>query len=434
MKLYPGALALVATFLAISGPNGSAADQAGSKSARPRLPEPPREADTSRVAARRPFDQVLVFKQTPQGDLKAHIYYPPGWSASDRRPALVLWVGGAFRAGGVGQFTARAEYFAARGLVTVCAEYRGRDSHGILLDSCAEDARSAMRWVKGHARELGVAADKVIAAGGSAGGTLALLVARERGPDAGDDDRSISTRPCAMMLFNPAVGDGVMDTVGWGGPGQAAVNAQIGALDTPQKDEPPSILFFGTEDRFLRVSAVYHRKAYAQGTRCELWVADKMGHGFFNNPPWHDATTRLADAFLVSLGYLEGVSPLPANPDAMLRRVGSDYVPPPLPPPPDVAKKTYDIPSGSIETALRLYSEQSGMRTVLAANARRDVTTTAVRGEFSLPRAPLEQLLAGTGLKATPERSTGAWVISRVDAPVNAKAEMERARGSGSTR
>lgn len=397
---------------------------------RPKFAEPPPEADTSRVTTKRPFDRVMAFKETPQGNLSAHLYLPPGWAATDRRPAIVFWVGGGFRSGGVGQFNARAEYFANRGLVTICAEYRGRNSHGVLLDSCSEDARSAMRWVKGHAGDLGIDPQKVIASGGSAGGCLSLLVARAEGPDAKSDDLSIPTRPCAMLLFNPAVGDGVMDTVGWGGAAQEAVNAQISALDTPRKDEPPAIFFFGTEDRFLRVSAKFHHLVHEQGGVSELWVADKMGHGFFNTQPWHDETTRLADDFLVSLGYLVGKSSIRPNPAAVLRQVGPDCVPPRLPGPPP--PRTYDIPASSVETALRLFMQQSGTKTVLAKNARRDIQTLAVQGEFSRPGAVLEKLLAGTELKATTAgKGTNTWVISKTGVPIDPRAELARAKDSG---
>jgi acetyl esterase/lipase len=105
-----------------------------------------------------------------------------------------------------------------------------------------------MRWIKGRATELGIAPEKVIASGGSAGGTLSLLVAREKGPDARDDNLTLSPRPSALVLFNPAVGERVLQVIGRGGSGQAAVNAQIVALDTPQQNEPPVIMFYGTKD------------------------------------------------------------------------------------------------------------------------------------------------------------------------------------------
>jgi acetyl esterase len=278
----------------------------------------PAETDVSKVPPTRSPDKVVVYKTTPQGDLKAHIYFPPNWSAKDRRPAIVLWVGGAFRSGTVTEFLSKAEYFGSRGMVAICAEYRGRLLHNVLLDSCAEDARSSMRWIKSHAAELGIAPDKVVACGGSAGGTLSFLVSREKGPDAGTDDLTVTPRPSALVLFNPAVGKRVLDVIGWGGPAQAGVNAQVLALDTPQHNEPPMIMFYGTKDNFLPVAREYHRKAQAMGHRCEIWIADKMGHAFFNFQPWHDATLYLADKFLVSLGYLEGPPTIKENPAARL--------------------------------------------------------------------------------------------------------------------
>lgn len=298
------------------------AADASQKKARAKGPRP--EEDMSKVSPARSPDKVVVFKKTPQVELKAHIYFPPGWSAGDQRPAIVFWSGGAFRNGAVGQFLAKAEYFASRGLVTICAEYRGRLTHGILIDSCAEDARSAMRWVKGHASELGIAPEKVIASGGSAGGTLSFLVAREKGPDAKDDDLRLSPRPAAMVLFNPAVGEHVLEVIGRGGQEQAAVNSQIIALDTPQENEPPVIMFYGTQDRFLVVAREFNRKARDLDRRCEVWIADKMGHGFFNNQPWHDATLRKADEFLVSLGHLKGAPTIKENPAATLTLVGKN--------------------------------------------------------------------------------------------------------------
>ena len=281
-------------------------------------------ADTARELRPGP-DKVVVFKNTPQGELRAHIYFPPGWSARDRRPAIVLWSGGGFQLGTAGQFFHQAKYFASRGLVAICPEYRGRSRHKILIDSCVEDARSAMRWVKGRAAELGIDPARVIASGGSAGGTLSLLVARNVGPDAKDDDLSVSTRPCALVLYNPAIGESVLERIGRGGPAQAPINAQIVTLNLPQKDEPPVIMFYGTADRpFLDRAGEFNRQALAQGSRCELWIADKMAHSFFNNQPWRSATARKADEFLVSLGYLKGPPTLREDPAARLTLVGKE--------------------------------------------------------------------------------------------------------------
>ena len=50
-----------------------------------------------------------------------------------------------------------------------------------------------------------------------------------------------------------------------------------------------------------------------------LWTAADQPHGFFNRPPWHEATVRRADEFLASLGYLTGPPTLKSSdPKAVL--------------------------------------------------------------------------------------------------------------------
>ncbi len=50
------------------------------------------------------------------------------------------------------------------------------------------------------------------------------------------------------------------------------------------------------------------------GVRCELRVYDGQGHGFFNfkdGNKYYALTTREADTFLTSLGWLSGAPTLP---------------------------------------------------------------------------------------------------------------------------
>lgn len=276
--------------------------------------------------ARQP-DAVLTFKTTPQGDLKLEIYRPADLSADDRRPAILFWFGGGFTKGTIKAFARQSSYFATRGLVCVCAEYRVKDVHGTGIDKCVEDARSAMRWVKGHAAQLGIDPEKIVAAGGSAGGTLALSVALADGPDAAEDDLQVSTRPCALVLFNPAQGPPI---TGFARRIQAPEEEKdrmadlLSAIDRPRTDQPPAIMFFGTDDRLLAASRDFCGKAEAAGVRCELWTADGQGHSFFNREPWYSSTLRQADVFLGSLGYVQGEPTVASNPAAPLKRALPD--------------------------------------------------------------------------------------------------------------
>jgi acetyl esterase/lipase len=279
-----------------------------------------RNADMPGVRPARQPDKTFTFKKTPQGELKLYVYLPPGWKATDKRPCIVFWFGGGFAVGSPSQFYSQAEYFAGRGMVCVCPEYRVKNRHGTGLDKCAEDARSAVRWVKGHHAELGIDAGRLVASGGSAGGTLSLLMALGSGPDAAEDDKSISPKPSVLVLYNPAQGAPVMNLIRGEGEEHDRVVKLISPLNEPQRGMPPAIFFFGTDDRLMPFSRGFCEKSLALGNNNEFWTAAGVAHGFFNNQPWHDAVLRKTDEFLTRLGYLKGEPMMAAPADAVLKQ------------------------------------------------------------------------------------------------------------------
>src|SRR5438477_2375328 len=149
---------------------------------------------------------VAVYKTTPQGDLKINLYFPPDWKAADRRPAIVFFFGGSCTTGNPAQFTTTAEYFATRGLVAASAEYRIESVHHTPPQRCIEDGKSAIRWLRMNARHLGIGGGRVIAGGGSSGGTMAAFAAYNTTVEPDDEDASISSKPDALVLINPAFG------------------------------------------------------------------------------------------------------------------------------------------------------------------------------------------------------------------------------------
>jgi acetyl esterase/lipase len=67
------------------------------------------------------------------------------------------------------------------------------------------DARSAMRWVRENAAKFHIAGNKIVAAGQSAGGHLALSTAMIDDYNEKSDDLSVSCRPDAVLLFSACV-------------------------------------------------------------------------------------------------------------------------------------------------------------------------------------------------------------------------------------
>src|SRR5437762_2199085 len=103
-----------------------------------------------------PATKTFTYKQTPQAKLELVVHYPPGWQAGDQRGAIVFFFGGGWTNGNLRQFEPQSIYLAGRGMVAVRADYRVKSRHKVTPDQCVEDAKSAIRWVRQHAGELGV--------------------------------------------------------------------------------------------------------------------------------------------------------------------------------------------------------------------------------------------------------------------------------------
>lgn len=74
--------------------------------------------------------------------------------------------------------------------------------------------------------------------------------------------------------------------------------------------------------------------------------------------------------------------------------------------------RTFDVPAGAAEQALKQYSTQAGVEVVFATRLVAGVKTAEVKGDFE-PMDALGRLLAGTPLVAKTDQRTGAVVISR---------------------
>jgi acetyl esterase/lipase len=245
----------------------------------------------------------FVYKKTPQAELALTTYLPEDWKPEDRRPAIVFFFGGGWTNGKTTQFEPQAKHLAGRGMVAMCADYRVKSRHGVKPDACVEDAKSAIRWVRQHAKELGVDPERIVAAGGSAGGHLAACTGICPGLDAAEEDRKISSKPSALVLFNPALDFSAANLAARVGGDEKLVNA-LSPTKQLAKDSPPALLLFGTSDPLLAQGEAFVKRSQELGHHAEMFLAEDVGHGFFNRAPWLEKTTQRMDEFLVAQGYL----------------------------------------------------------------------------------------------------------------------------------
>lgn len=261
-------------------------------------------------------DRVLPYKETPQGELKLHIFNPPNHSSKDRKPAIVFFFGGGWYGGSPGHFYRQSEHSASHGMVAICPEYRTKKIHGTDPRASVMDAKSAMRWVRTHADELGIDPERILAGGGSAGGHLAAATATVTQFNEPDEEPSIDCRPKALVLYNPVFDNG---SEGYGYDRVKEYWQDFSPMHNLKPGTPPTLIFLGTQDKYIPVATAekYRNLMKANGDRCDLHLYQDRPHGFYNRSnDKHgdfDDTLKKMDAFLASLGYFA-----PDNPDETL--------------------------------------------------------------------------------------------------------------------
>lgn len=247
--------------------------------------------------------QILPYKKTAKGDLTLHVF-KPGKMSPTPRPAIVFFYGGGWKQGTPLQFYPECVHFAGKGIIAISADYRTSFTHGTTAFEADSDGKSAIRWVRQHARELGIDPHKIIAAGASAGGQIAAAAGTVQGLDEAGEDQAVSSRPDALALWYPVIDNGPQ------GYGDAAIKAryqEISPLHHITPDAPPTILFLGTKDSLVPVATArdFQARMKAAGVRCELKLFEGAGHPIYEYrkgpSPLRDEILREVDGFIASL-------------------------------------------------------------------------------------------------------------------------------------
>lgn len=241
----------------------------------------------------------FVYKTAGASQLRLYVFTT---KKAAPHAAIVFFFGGGWTQGDVAQFAPQATHLAQRGMVAILADYRVRSRHGTSPFDAMADARSALRWVRSHAVQLGVDPNRVVAAGGSSGGHLAVSAAVFDMFDEPGEDTTISAKPNALVLFNPAVDTSRNALFGDRGRDGSPLHHVRAGL-------PPTLILHGKADTTVPYADVerYCAEASALGNQCRLVGYDGATHGFFNpgrGEKWFRETLLEADRFLTTLGYL----------------------------------------------------------------------------------------------------------------------------------
>lgn len=247
-----------------------------------------------------------TYKTKDSVHLDLHIYYPKKMKRNTPIPAVIFFFGGGWTSGNTGQFSSHCKFLAENGIAGITAEYRIKNIHGTTPQDAISDAKSAMRWLKSNAEGIQIDKNRIVAAGGSAGGYLAACTATLEGFNDPSDDTSIDPTPAGLILFNP-----VVNTIGlkerFGGEQEVRKTSPIFHIS---ETTPPTLIFHGTDDTLVPPSTIleFQKIMIGKGNTCEVILFGGEKHAFFNkgrknDRPFHQ-TLVLMKQFLIEEDFV----------------------------------------------------------------------------------------------------------------------------------
>jgi acetyl esterase/lipase len=233
--------------------------------------------------------QKLVFKE--QADRQCLDLFLPDESSTG--VCLFLIHGGGWTSSSRTAWHSVAEYFCARGCVSVSVGYRLAPEHR--FPAQFEDVRLAFAFVKSRAEEFGLDPQRMVAMGSSAGGHLAAMLATTSDDDALGITPSMptrETRPAAVIGLCPVfsvlpdaqlnVPDCITALLG-GSPVEKAELARLASpVERVTNDTPPFLVITGDADNVTPLAHQQHMAGVLRAAHVpvELVVLPGVGHGF----------------------------------------------------------------------------------------------------------------------------------------------------------
>jgi len=261
------------------------------------------EADTTGAGkavatpATLPGAVTFVYREGRPEPMRLHVFKPSGWTAADRRPALIHFFGGGFLRGTPLQSASQAAFAAKLGLVGIAADYRTHERFGTDASACVADGRAALRWVQDHAGALGIDPARIVVSGSSAGGHIALWTAITHTPWGSDPAEAPRQKPAALILVSAAA-----DTSGATGQRAERFDGHGHDLSPQQhldKTMPPVLMFHGDDDMVVpyRYAVALNRELRATGNDCVFITIPGGGHGI-GSEEWKQKSREHLHRFL----------------------------------------------------------------------------------------------------------------------------------------
>lgn len=275
----------------------------------------------------------VEYKNIEGNPIKMYVFYPE-LRIGKNRTAVMIIHGGGWTGGETDTFFPHARYFASRGAVSFCIDYRLVKNGEVTLSESLSDCKSAVRYIRKNAEKFGINPDKIIVIGDSAGGHLTACLGTIKGYNDVNDDISINDAPNMAVLCNPltdftkskflrviAGGDALdwknkfnIDTVSVK---TIELAKSFSPLYNVKKNDINTLIIHGTADTVIpykQSEKLFNKMKYV-GNVCELITLDGAGHAFIC-VKWRSSekevvnVVHMIDDYMAKYGYLDGKSNL----------------------------------------------------------------------------------------------------------------------------
>ena len=256
----------------------------------------------------------VVYGQGGGRDLLLDLYLP-----KDGTPpySVIIFIhGGGWNIGKKEMYTKYGYHFASKGMVAASIDYRL--SGEAKFPAAVHDSKCAVRWMRANSVRYNVNPDKIVIAGGSAGGHLAALLGTSGGVEelkGSGGYGQYSSKPNLVIaffgVFNFAsvpyknIYKNVVDPVRQfiGGTFNEEVDKYVMASPVTFVDisDPPFLLFHGTGDKGVPYEqSVEFKKILEQQAGVPVQLSTTVGgkHGYVHSSPYYEATLARMEIFM----------------------------------------------------------------------------------------------------------------------------------------
>ncbi len=264
-------------------------------------------------------EKNILFCITPERILRMDTYRPA--KKGRKRTAVIFIHGGGWRSGDKSMHAALLIRLAAQGYVCFSPEYRL--STEALYPAAIHDVKSAIRWVRAHAKQYRVEPDKLVIAGHSAGGELAAFMGSTNGNSSFEGNGCF---PAASSKVNAVIDlDGTL----------AFIHPESGEGDDSKKISAGTYWFGYTKkerpDIWIQAAPLTHAGAHCAPTlfinssvdrmhagredyikimdSCDIYTAvhrfENAPHSFCFFEPWFGQTVNYMDQFIKQVFILK---------------------------------------------------------------------------------------------------------------------------------